>query len=98
MARLVSAYKRILRALQAQMFIRLPCLLASLRIRSSTSIGWPCVGPSLHSAHGFDNGVRVGELAGGKFGMDFLAVDSDFESAPAARHELERANVLLELQ
>ncbi len=60
-------------------------------------------GPALarglaHGPHRLDDRIRVRELPGAKFGMDALAIDSDFEGAPARGDELQRSNMLLELE
>ena len=51
-----------------------------------------------HGSHRLDNSVRIRELAGRDFGMDSLAIDRDFKRAPAGWDELQRGNVLLQLE
>ena len=49
-------------------------------------------------ADGFEDGLRLRELAGGKFGINFLSIDRDFKGAAAGWHQRQRTDRLLEPQ
>ena len=47
---------------------------------------------------GFDNGIRIGELACRILRVDLLSIDRNLKHAAAGRNQLERADVLFEFQ
>ena len=46
----------------------------------------------------FDHGIRIRELAGLQFGIDFVAINGDLKSTAARWHQGERADELFEFQ
>ena len=74
-----------------------PCgtLLSEPESRRSTGFG---DGGLEFGADGFEDGCGVGELPGLLFGINFFAVDGDFEDAAAHRNERKRTDILLQPQ